>query len=63
MITHQAIIASKADKHIYVKKVQNESTEVGIYVLNDSDKLKAIAELAGGEITDTSLEFAKTLMN
>ncbi len=63
MITHQAIIASKADKHIYLKKVQGDSTQVGIYELNESDKLKAIAELASGEITDESLEFAKTLIN
>lgn len=62
MITHQAIIASKADKHIYVKKVQGDSTQVGIYELNEADKLKAIAELASGEITDQSLEFAKTLI-
>lgn len=62
MITHQAIIASKADKHIYVKKVQGDSTQVGIYELNETDKLKAIAELASGEITDQSLEFAKTLI-
>ena len=62
MITHQAIIASKADKHIYVKKVQGDSTQVGIYELNEVDKLKAIAELASGEITDQSLEFAKTLI-
>lgn len=63
MITHQAIIASKADKHIYVRKVQEDSTKVGIYVLNESDKLKALAELASGEITDESIEFAKTLIN
>ncbi|MGN1152491.1 MAG: DNA repair protein RecN [Candidatus Gastranaerophilaceae bacterium] len=63
MITHQAIIASKADKHIYVKKVQGDSTQVGIYILNESDRLNALAELAGGEITDKSLEFAKTLIN
>lgn len=63
MITHQAIIASKADKHIYVKKVQNDSTQVGIYVLNEEDKLKALAELASGEITDQSIEFAKTLVH
>ena len=63
MITHQAIIASKADKHIYVKKVQGDSTQVGIYILNESDKLKALAELASGEITDESIEFAKTLVH
>lgn len=63
MITHQAIIASKADKHIYVKKVQGDSTQVGIYILNEDDKLKALAELASGEITDKSIEFAKTLVS
>ena len=63
MITHQAIIASKADKHIYVKKVQGDSTQVGIYILNESDKLKALAELASGEVTDKSIEFAKTLVH
>lgn len=63
MITHQAIIASKANSHIYVKKVQGDSTQVGIYLLNEKDKLCAIAELASGEVTDESLEFAKTLVN
>ena len=63
MITHQAIIASKADKHIYVKKVQGDSTQVGIYILDESDKLKALAELASGEVTDESIEFAKTLVH
>lgn len=62
MITHQAIIASKANEHIYVKKVQSDSTQVGIYVLNENDKICAIAELASGEITDKSVEFAKTLI-
>lgn len=62
LITHQAIIASKADKHIYVKKSQSDITEVNIYILNNSGKIKAIAELAGGEITDESIEFAQTLV-
>ncbi len=63
MITHQAIIASKSDKHFYVKKTQDGKTSVDISVLEDSAKLKAIAELAGGEVTEESLKFAKTLMN
>lgn len=63
MITHQAIIASKSDKHFYVKKTQDDKTSVDISVLEDNAKLKAIAELAGGEITEESLKFAKTLMN
>lgn len=62
MITHQAILAAKANRHFYVKKVQGDSTKVGIYQLSEKDKLNALAELAGGEITDESLNFAKTLI-
>ncbi len=62
MITHQAIIASKSDKHFYVKKTQDGKTNVDISVLEGDKKLKAIAELAGGEVTEESLKFAQTLM-
>lgn len=62
LITHQAIIASKADKHFYVKKSQNDITKVEVYVLTDENRLKALAELAGGEINDQSIEFAKSLI-
>ncbi len=63
MITHQAIIASKSDRHFYVSKSQDEKTSVQISVLENDAKLKAIAELAGGEITEESMKFAKTLIN
>ena len=63
LITHQAIIASKADKHFYIKKAQDTQTHVGVYVLTDEYRIKALAELAGGEITDQSIEFAKSLLN
>ena len=63
MITHQAIIASKSNRHIYVRKTQNDSTQVNINILEGEEKLKAIAELAGGEITEQSMQFAKTLMD
>ena len=62
MITHQAIIASKSDMHIYVRKTQGDTTNVDISILDGNSKLKAIAELAGGEITEESLKFAKMLM-
>ena len=62
MITHQAIIASKSDKHIYVKKTQNDTTSVNISVLEGDAKLQAVAELAGGAITEESLKFAKMLI-
>ncbi len=62
MITHQAIIASKSDKHIYVKKTQDEKTSVNISILNEEEKLKAIAELASGEVTEESLKLAELLI-
>lgn len=62
MITHQAIIASKSDKHLYVKKTQNDMTSISITSLEGEAKLRAIAELAGGEISDESMKFAKMLV-
>ncbi len=62
LITHQAIIASKSDKHFYVKKSQTDETKVEVYVLNEDNKIKALAELAGGEINEQSMEFAKSLI-
>ncbi|MBE7712574.1 MAG: DNA repair protein RecN [Cyanobacteria bacterium SIG26] len=62
VITHQAIIASKADKHFYVRKSQQDQTKVEVYVLNGENKVKALAELAGGNINEQSIEFAKSLL-
>ena len=62
MITHQAILAGKADRHFYVKKTQTDNTLVNIYQLSESDRLNALAELASGEITEESLNLAKTLI-
>lgn len=62
VITHQPIIASKADKHFYVRKSQEDETKVEVYVLNGDNRVKALAELAGGDINEQSLEFAKSLL-
>lgn len=62
IITHQAIIASKADKHFYVRKSQEDETKVEVYVLIGDNRVKALAELAGGEINEQSIEFAKSLL-
>lgn len=62
VITHQPIIASKADKHFYVRKSQEDETKVEVFVLNDDNRVKALAELAGGEINEQSVEFAKSLL-
>lgn len=62
VITHQAIIASKSNKHFYVRKSQEDQTKVEVYVLTGDNKIKAIAELAGGTINEQSIEFAKSLL-
>ncbi len=62
VITHQPIIASKADKHFYVRKSQQDETKVEVYVLTGENRVKAIAELAGGDISEQSVEFAKSLL-
>lgn len=62
VITHQAIIAAKADKHFYVRKSQEDETKVEVFVLTGENKVKALAELAGGAINEQSMEFAKSLL-
>lgn len=62
LITHQAIIASKADKHFYVKKSQDDETKVEVYVLTGDNRIKALAELAGGDINEQSMDFARSLI-
>lgn len=64
LITHQPIIASKANRHFYVTKSQEyDTTKVGIYILEGENKIKALAELAGGEINEQSIDFARSLVN
>ena len=62
MITHQAIIASRSDRHFYVAKSQEDSTKVSVKVLSAEEKINAVAELAGGVLSDVSIQFAKTLI-
>ena len=62
LITHQAIIASKADNHIYISKKQADTTNVSIKILSNDEKIMALAELASGEINEESLDFARSLV-
>lgn len=62
LITHQPIIAAKANCHFFVKKEQAEVTRVKVYKLEDENRVKAIALLAAGEINEESTSFAKNLL-
>lgn len=61
-ITHQPIIAAKADNFLWLKKTHGAETDISIEALNSSNRLEALAQLAGGEVNEKSLEFAKTLV-
>lgn len=63
LITHQPIIAAKADCHLYVAKDQNETTKIKVYNLQGENKVKAIALLASGEINEESMSFARGLIS
>lgn len=62
LITHQAIIAAKADKHFLVDKVQNDETKISIKDLNNEEKVTALAALASGIESKSAIEFAKSLL-
>ena len=63
-ITHQPIIAAMADKHLYIRKIQNEnSTKILIEELNHDERINALASLASGSNNDeNSLKFAISLL-
>lgn len=64
-ITHQPIIASVADNHVFVVKEQGKSsTRTQVEVLNDEGRLKALAAMAGGqENQKAALSFARALFD
>ena len=62
LITHQAIIAAKADKHFLVTKKQGKETNVDVKALTDDEKVFALADMASGGADEHSLEFARTLL-
>lgn len=62
LITHQAIIAAKADRYILVSKEQGDTTTVEIKILDENEKINALASLASGVVSDSAIEFAKSLL-
>ena len=63
LITHQAIIASKAQNHLFVSKEQTDKTSLQIKTLNDEERVVAIASLASGDTSKSALDFAKSLLS
>lgn len=63
-ITHQPIIASRANYIYWVEKTQNESgVRVSVSKTPKENSEKLLAQLASGIVTQTSIDFAKDLLN
>ena len=63
LITHQAIIASKAKNHLFVSKEQTDTTSLKIETLDEDKRVIAIASLASGDTSKSALDFAKSLLS
>ena len=61
-ITHQPIICAKADNFIWISKINDEKTTISTKILDDNERLEALAQLASGEVTKETIDFAKTLV-
>lgn len=63
-ITHLAPIAAKGDNNFYInKQIENGKTKTKVTKLNKEEKIKEIARIATGEITEVSLKHAEHLMS
>lgn len=63
-VTHQAQVASKADRHFVVEKMlEKRSTTVTIRMLNEAERIEEIARMLAGEtITDAARENARQML-
>jgi DNA repair protein RecN (Recombination protein N) len=63
-VTHQAQVASKADRHFVVEKaIDKRSTAVSIRMLNEPERIEEIARMLAGEtITDAARENAREML-
>ena len=61
-VTHLASIAAKGDYNYFIyKKVENEKTITNVQLLNEEETIKEIARIACGDITEISINHAKSL--
>ncbi len=64
-ITHQPQIAGKANAHFFVyKEIRNDAVKTGIRLLNEDERITAIARMLSGEKpTAAAMENAREMMN
>jgi DNA repair protein RecN (Recombination protein N) len=63
MVTHQAIMAACANAYFWVAKTQNGETQISVTKLDNEQKVKALAQLASGDVNEKSIAFAQDLLS
>lgn len=62
-VTHLAQVASFGKYHYYISKAENEGiTRTSLKCLNDDERVREIARIIGGNISDFSIEHAKLML-
>jgi DNA repair protein RecN (Recombination protein N) len=62
-VTHLPVVAAKGDSHIFIDKVtEDNKTKTLIMLLNSAERPAKLAAMISGEVTETSLEQAKELL-
>ena len=62
-ITHLPQIASRPGRHLHVSKsVEGGKTHVSVRELKGEDRVKEVANLLGGKVSDATLKTAKELL-
>ena len=63
-VSHLSQVASYATHHYYINKVVvNDKTQTKVKLLSDEERLKEIARLIGGTVSNHSLEHAKFMVD
>ena len=63
-ISHQPAIAATADYNYYIsKKVENDSTNTNVKLLNEEEVIREIARISSGEVNDVTIKYATELRN
>lgn len=62
-VTHLAQVASFGTNHFYISKAENEGiTRTSLALLEGDDRVREIARIIGGAISDFSIEHAKLML-
>ena len=63
-VTHLAQVASFGTNHFYISKAENNGvTRTSLKLLNEDERVREVARIIGGNISDFSIEHAKLMLD